>query len=881
MKAPLPKNEKERLKTLHNLNLLDTEAEREFDELTAMAAKICNTPVALISLVDKHRQWFKSKVSLDVNETDRDVAFCAHSILTPDQIMEVQDAYLDPRFADNLLVTEGPKFRFYAGVPLVAQNGHALGTLCVLDYKPGRLSSAQRLSLETLGRLAVREIELRDSYHRMKKLVSLASDDADLLLEGLDRDSMSLQQELNARVQFELMSRRILDATLDAVISIDCDGKVIYWNPNAEIVLGYTALEAQGKSIIELTFEPSEYEAAQSFLSQFFVDKVGDSKSERLEFDVVRADGVAVSVEVSLVSVRRFGESIVTGFVRDVTDRNKDISNLRIAAMTFDGAEGILITDGDFNIVRANKSSVDITGYSENEQLGSAPQLLRPDQHEAEFLAAIWESVKQDDTWAGEVWERRKNWEAVPLHLTISVIRDSKKAIQNYLFAFSDRSRAKKDADEIYSLAFFDALTGLPNRRLLMDRLNQTIATIGRVGKKAALLFIDIDNFKDLNDHLGHDFGDLLLQQMAERLTVGLRSEDTVARIGGDEFVIILRNLGEDDVDAPAQTRDVATKILSLLQEPYTLKDREFFSTVSIGATLIEQSEVEAEELIKQADIAMYQSKKAGRNMFRFFDPQMQKVINQRASIEHALHEAIEKKQFRLYYQIQFNAKNIAVGSEALIRWNNPLLGVVSPLEFIPLAEESGLIIPIGNWVMQEACNQISCWKDRGRLGELTVSINISPRQFYHPNFISETLACLKRTGIDPRKLTFELTEGLVLKQVDDAISIIRELKRIGISFAIDDFGTGYSSLQYISNLPLSQLKIDQSFVRNMHVNHRPTVIIETIISMSRSLGLEVVAEGVETQEQYELLKSFGCQVFQGYYFSKPVPAAEFEKLVS
>jgi diguanylate cyclase (GGDEF)-like protein/PAS domain S-box-containing protein len=880
IKAPLPANEAQRLKVLHSLDLLDTEAELEFDELTTLAAEICNVPIALVSLVDENRQWFKSKVGLELAETSREVAFCAHSILKPDEIMEIPDARLDQRFVDNPLVTEDPKIRFYAGAPLTTSNGHTLGTLCVLDYNPRTLSTAQKSALEMLRLLVIRQIELRHSYMSLKNSQGKLSAKNNRLESEVEETAISLEQEVGLRVESEILSRRILDMALDAVISVDQTGKVIYWNPRAEFVFGYSAPYAQGKSLLDLVVEPREHAAIKERLNQFLSSGVKNVKADRFEMMAVRVDGQRIPIEVAVIALKRYGEYVFTGFVRDLTERDKYLEELRVSAITFNSQEGIIIADGETKILRVNKAFVEITGYPAEEVVGTSPRLLHSDQHDRDFYDSIWKSVEESDGWEGEVWGRRKNGDAVPLHLTVTAIRDAKGAACNYVLAFSDITRNKKDADEIYNLAFFDPLTGLPNRRLLMDRLSQSVAASGRTGQKAALLFLDLDNFKNLNDTLGHDFGDLLLQQTAQRLKHSLRAEDTVARIGGDEFVIILQNLGEEGADAPAQTEAVANKILSALNQPYSLHDHECFSSASIGVTLFESSESEVDELLKQADIAMYQAKKSGRNMLRFFDPEMQENITQRANLENALHNAVEKKQFQLYYQIQVDNKNLPVGAEALIRWQHPVLGTVPPQDFIPLAEESGLIVPIGRWVIEAACAQIRRWQDNPRTAGLTVAVNISPRQFYQVDFVDEVLECLAETGIDSELLKLELTEGLILDDVDAAIVKMNELRRAGVLFSLDDFGTGYSSLSYLTKLPLSQLKIDQSFVRNIGINDSDSIIIKTIIGMSQSLGFEVVAEGVESQHQYDFLEALGCQLFQGYLFSRPVAAGEFEELL-
>ena len=877
MKAPLPDNEEGRLKTLNSLDLLDTEAEPEFDELTALAAQICNMPVALISLVDHNRQWFKAKVGLDVSETSRDVAFCAYSILTPDQIMEIPDALLDKRFSENPLVTETPKFRFYAGIPLVASNGHALGTLCVLDYKPGKLNGAQKVALEALRLLIIRHIELRYSFDSIKSLGQKLTDKNEMLeLEAVD-DAITLQREISSRIEAEILSRRILDVSLDAVITINIEGKVSYWNPRATEIFGYSSEYVQGKKILDLIIDPSTAEAFDSFLNKFSVKNIKTINPERFEFKAHTAGGKSIQVEVSVTVLRRYGEYVFVGFLRDLTELNKTTEELRISAITFNSQEGMIIADGEMNVLRVNEAFTDITGYSSDEVVGGPPRFFNSDHVNEKYYSSIWKSFDTNDGWEGELWDKRKNGEVVPLNVVITVIRGHDSLAKNYVIGISDITRTKKDAEEIFRLAFYDPLTGLPNRRLLMDRLNEAVTITGRKIEKAALLFVDLDNFKDLNDNLGHDYGDMLLKQTAQRLKLGLRSEDIVARIGRDEFVIILQHLGEDGLDAPQQTRAVASKILSALNEPYMLKDHECFSSASIGATLFDSREVDVDDLVKQADIAMYQAKQGGRNMLRFFDPKMQENITQRAKMENALHNALEKDQFELYYQLQVDENNIASGAEALLRWKHPSLGIVSPLDFIPLAENSGLIIPIGNWVIKTACRQIQEWQKNPKTSGLTVAINISPRQFFQTNFVNEVLEALEETGINSSLLKFEITEGLILDDVDSAIIKMKKLKRRGVEFSLDDFGTGYSSLAYLTRLPLSQLKIDQSFVSGIGHNARPSIIIKTIIAMSKNLGLEVVAEGVETKAQFDFPEPLGCELYQGYLFSKPMPALEFE----
>ncbi len=422
-------------------------------------------------------------------------------------------------------------------------------------------------------------------------------------------------------------------------------------------------------------------------------------------------------------------------------------------------------------------------------------------------------------------------------------------------------------------------LTGLPNRRLLRDRLKSALASSHRSGRKGALLFIDMDNFKTLNDTLGHDMGDLLLQQVAQRLESCVREGDTVARLGGDEFVVMLEDLSEQALEAAAQTEVIGNKILATLNQPYQLVTHDYHSTPSIGATLFNGHEQSIDELLKQADIAMYHAKNSGRNALRFFDPQMQDSINARVALETDLRHALAENQFQLFYQPQVYQNRQIIGAEVLIRWQHPLRGLVSPSDFIPLAEETGLIMPIGQWVLETACAQIKIWESSIHTEHLQLAVNVSARQFRQSDFVEQVSEILQRNVINPDKLKLELTESLVLDDIDDAVNKMNALRKIGVRFSMDDFGTGYSSLAYLTKLPLDQLKIDQSFVRNIGVKPTDAVIVQTIIGMAKNLGMEVIAEGVETEAQRLFLEQHDCQVCQGYLFSKPVTIEQFETL--
>ena len=438
-------------------------------------------------------------------------------------------------------------------------------------------------------------------------------------------------------------------------------------------------------------------------------------------------------------------------------------------------------------------------------------------------------------------------------------------------------SEKKHDEEQIRTLAFYDPLTQLPNRRMLLDRMEQALADSQRSANHGALLFFDLDNFKILNDTLGHDKGDLLLQQVAQRLKACVREVDTVARLGGDEFVVMLRGLGQLTKDAASQAELICEKILTVLNQPYQLTDTDYHSTPSIGIALFADKNVSVDELMKQADIAMYQAKKSGHNTYRFFDPVMQAAIERRSQLENGLRKALHDQQFQLYFQVQVDENSAPQGAEALIRWQHPERGLIPPFEFIPLAEETGMIVPIGQWVLASACAQLNRWSKNPVTRHLQLAVNVSARQFRQPDFCDQVTQEVRQAGIDPSRLKLELTESLVLDNIDSTIEKMHTLKQLGIQFSIDDFGTGHSSLSNLKKLPLDQLKIDQSFVRDIATDPDDAIIVQTIIAMSNHLGIAVIAEGVETEQQKQFLIKHHCRQFQGYLFGKPMPIETFE----
>lgn len=564
--------------------------------------------------------------------------------------------------------------------------------------------------------------------------------------------------------------------------------------------------------------------------------------------------------------------------LRDRTGRlEASTSELRVAATAFETQEAIMVTDANREILRVNQAFTRITGYSAEEAKGQNPVMLKSERHNDQFYNDIWATVARDKYWQGEVWNRRKNGEVYPEWCTITAVTNTEGQITNYIGAFSDISQHKQDEEKIHNLAFYDPLTKLPNRRLMLERLSYMLNNSMRQNHHGAILFIDIDNFKILNNTKGHDLGDLMLIEVAKRLKGCVRIDDTVARLGGDEFVAILEGLGAEHAQAVAQVETVVRKILTNLNQPYFLRDHEYHSSASIGINLFCDKKFALEELLKHADTAMYQAKVSGHNSFCFFDPEMQAMMEARAKLENELRHGLPQRQFKLYYQMQVDRNGHITGAEALLRWQHPGQGLVSPARFIPIAEETGMILPIGAWVLETACAQIKAWEKTPRTNRLCISINVSVRQFYQPDFVEQVRRIILESAINPALLKFELTESLVLNNINDSIIKMKALEEIGVHFSMDDFGTGYSSLAYLTQLPLSQVKIDQSFVHNIFKKSTDAVIVQAVIGMADNLGMEAVAEGVETEAQYDFLKRHGCAVFQGNLFSKPVPVAEFE----
>jgi len=566
--------------------------------------------------------------------------------------------------------------------------------------------------------------------------------------------------------------------------------------------------------------------------------------------------------------------------LRDITRRKNIEDELRIAAVTFETNEGIVITDAQARIIRVNSAFQEITGYKAEDVIGKNPRIMSSGRHDKSYYADMWKQLQTRGTWAGEIWDRRKNGQVHPKWLTITAVKNQKGETTQYVGIFNDMTARIKAEEEIRNLAFYDTLTNLPNRRLLMDRLRMALSLSGRTNNFGAVLFLDLDKFKSLNDMKGHEYGDRLLIEVGQRIVSCVREVDTVARLGGDEFIILIEELGLVKNSAMQKAAMIAEKIRSALALPYQFEDYKHFCSTSIGICLYKGSEIAEGVLLKSADMAMYQAKESGRNTVRFFDPDMQRAVENHAELEGNLRNAIEKSQLKLYYQVQVDRDLRPIGAEALIRWEHPGQGFISPTQFIPIAEESNLILDIGAWVLHNACRQLAIWNNDEKRRHLTLSINVSARQFGLPGFVESITSAIQEHGVDPSRLKLELTEHVLLSDVTNVVAKMHALKELGVWLSIDDFGTGYSSLSYLKRLPIHQLKIDQSFVRDTATDPNDAMMVKTIISLAQNFHLNVIAEGVENKEQLDFLVQNGCMAYQGFLFGKPVPLADFEALV-
>ncbi len=694
-------------------------------------------------------------------------------------------------------------------------------------------------------------------------------------------DRRIAESEQGRRIE-EARADLILNTTADGILALDREGRIVSGNPAAERIFGCSMNDVRGKPI-------------SLYIPEFSLPRgLSDPESENQAVQELRevtgrrADGSLFPVEISMNAVAEADTQFTVVSFRDMSERQRAREAIRRTEERFSivaraTTDTIWDWDLETDSVWWNEGMETQFGYSRDEietDSSSWTRRIHPDDVERvleEIHHVIDDGGKE---WIGEYRFICKDGSIAHIIDRGFVIRDPTGKPIRMVGGMTDVSDRKKAEAEIEYLAFYDSLTKLPNRTLFQDRLQHAVATGSRTGRHGGLMFLDLDNFKVLNDTLGHDIGDRLLIQVAQRLDDCVREADTVARLGGDEFVILLENLSPDPDEAAVQIELVGEKILDTFHQPFVLDEHEHFSTPSIGIALFGDNKKDMDELLKQADIAMYQAKHSGGNVMRFFDPAMQERVNARVELESELRSALRNSEFVLHYQPQVDVNGRITAAEALVRWQHPQRGRVSPGEFIPLCEETGLIIPLGDWILKTACRQLVAWRARPETARLDLTVNVSANQFSHPEFVDRVKTVLRQTGADPGRLKLELTESVLVANMENTISRMTALRSQGVGFLLDDFGTGYSSLYYLKHLPLDQLKIDQSFVRDILTDSNDAAIARTIIALAQALGLTVVAEGVETEDQRRFLDGLGCHTYQGYLFSRPVPVEEFENLL-
>ncbi|EAR60057.1 EAL domain-containing protein [Neptuniibacter caesariensis] len=701
---------------------------------------------------------------------------------------------------------------------------------------------------------------------------------ATVLLGGLLSQQISRKKAEAALRESERTSnhaRHRLEATFSAIpdllFEMDIEGRYLACHASDPDDLVAKPEELIGKSVFD--FIPLD--EAQIIVEAIReADLKGISKGRQVTLQVGRG---LREFELS-VSRKHDDESSEHHFIvlsRDITERKRHERELHIAATAFDSQEGMLITDAEHRILRVNNAFTRVTGYEAEEAIGNTPAFLQSGKHSEDFYQTMMESLSKNNYWQGEVWNQRKSGEIYPQHLTITAVQTSAGEITNYVGAFTDITQRKQDEADIHQLAFYDSLTGLPNRRSLQERLDSALSSCRHTRQLGAVFFIDLDNFKNLNDTAGHDQGDKLLVEVANRLNSCVRNADMVARLGGDEFIVILENLGVDESNVLAQVKDIVAKVILTIQAPLTIGTQAYHPTCSIGIALFSEKDF-SDEVMKRSDMAMYQAKSSGKNTYRFFDPVAEEALCSLARMDADLRFALSNQQLELHYQPQYRCQTL-IGAEALLRWKHPDRGMVSPAEFIPLAEDTGLILPIGEWVIRQACKQLQQWQERPETAELFIAVNVSARQFCQDNFVESVRQLLNTYGVSAEKLKLELTESLVLMDVEDTIQKMQALRSYGIRFALDDFGTGYSSLSHLKRLPLDQIKIDRSFIRDVPEDQDDSEIVQAIIAMGQNLGLNVLAEGVETDEQLAFLTELDCLDIQGFLLGRPSSIDKFE----
>lgn len=998
------KLESERLAALADYRILDSAPEPVFDGFVQLAAQLCRTPIATITLLDADRQWFKAQIGLPFGETTRALAFCDHAIRAGDSLT-IPDTLADLRFADNPLVTGPPFLRFYSGVTLMTPDGLALGTVSVMDHVPRQLTDDQLAALRLVAAQVMAQLEARKTVMTLQDMVAERDHAAEILREEHKKMAARATEGTHALERADAASRKaqqlyrlLWETTTDAVLIMDADNFIQYANASVQSVLGHspdtltgkhlsciqparlhaahlrgfeayvksgirtinwratetTALCADGsEKPVEIAFadvvvngmrlfvgffrdiserkraEELIHASEQRFRNMFrkhksimlLIDpesgKIVDANLAAAEFygygeDQLRSmvisqinvlseakireerkralnqernefifphrlsNGEIRTVEIHSSVIDVGDRLLLFSIVQDITERRQAEESMRLASLVYqNSSEAMAVSDPDGTLIAVNPAFTNLTGYAPEDVLGKSTRMFSFGLGDHSEYPEIRQAVQATGRWRGEIWSHRKNGEAYAQWLTINSIFNEDGSPHRRVALFYDITQKKETEELIWRQANFDTLTGLPNRHMFLDRLVQEIKKAHRSEQTLALMFLDLDHFKEVNDTLGHDSGDDLLKEAARRLRTCVREADTVARLGGDEFAVVLSESKDQ-----ASVEHVAHNILKAMNIPFLLGAEKAYVSTSIGIKLYPRDATNGEALLKNADQAMYAAKNRGRDRFHYFAPFMQEEAQARMRLVRDLRGALANDQFRIVYQ---PIVNLADGSihkaEALIRWQHPVRGLVSPIEFIQVAEDTGIIIEIGEWVFRQAAQQVAQWRV-DHCADFTISINTSPAQFHKDGISHHTWQdYLHAHGLPGESIVVEITEGLLLDASPAITDQLLAFRDGGIGVALDDFGTGYSSLSYLKKFDIDYIKIDRSFVMNLEAQSDDMALCEAIIVMAHKLGLKVIAEGVETAWQRDWLARAGCDFGQGYLFSKPVSAYKFENL--
>jgi diguanylate cyclase (GGDEF)-like protein/PAS domain S-box-containing protein len=897
MKTESVLNEATRIQALRQFEILDTPPEPALDDLVTLAANLCGAPIALLSLIDADRIWYKARFGIERESGPRDGAFCDETIKSGD-LLVIKDVEADPRFAHRANVDGALDVRFYAGVPLLTVDGIGLGALCVMDRVPRELDAAQAQALRILSHHVMTQLEHRRNLLRLAKAVIERDEAQAALRQAHDHLEVQVSErtleltDTNLRLHDEVAERKRVEAQIresenkfrlitenigDLVAVLDINGRRLYNSPSYRTLFGDTVPEIGSDSFLEI--HPED----QQRIREIFRDSIKRGVGHRAQFRFIDSEGRVRFVE-SQGSPIRDTDGEVTKIVvvsRDISERIRQEQELELSfsllrATLESTADGLMVVDSAGRIQSHNRKFAEMWGLSEEilqtrDDAKALSNVLSHLKDPEAFLAKINELYIEPDAESfdllefkdGRVYERYSKPQRVGGRTVGRV------------WSFRDISERKRAQEHIQHLAHHDALTGLPNRLLLRDRVSQMVSMSMRNQNKAALLFLDLDRFKVINDSLGHHVGDELLQSVAKRLQECVRDVDTVARLGGDEFVVTLPYVREVH-DAAL----VAGKIIDSVAQPFDIGGKELLIGTSIGISLFPNDGTDADTLMRNADAAMYHAKESGRGNFQFYSIELNARANDRLQVENTLREALARNRFKLHYQpiVDLGSGHI-VGVEALLRLTRKD-GVVSmPLEFLGIAEDSGLIVPIGRWVLKLACKQAAQWRSKDG-NPLRLAVNLSAKQLGQQQFPDDLTSALVESGLDPAQLELEITESLLMQSSAEAAHSLAALTTVGVQISVDDFGTGYSRLADLRRHRFAKFKIDSSFIGEITRSEDGRNIVAAMIAMAKNLGKEVVAEGVESAAQRDLLIELGCNKAQGNFFSPPLPPADFAALL-